>query len=173
MEPCAGEEISCVRRKRSRGHEGEIGKRGGLEGLGRRAGARQVVAQAYGVVEAEFLVQRRVAQIGVDDEHLHAHGREVPRDGERGKGFAFGRPGACDEQRAREAAIARELQRRAERTISLRNGRARISDFGLDGLAAWDYRHNAKRRETADAFDFPGRADGIVEAFQDVGRAAA
>src|SRR5262249_49336460 len=140
-----------------------------LKRLRRRAAPGQVVAKPYGIAAAELGVQRGIAQVGVDQQDAQAHGCEMPRDRQRREGLPLRRPTAGDEQGARQPALGRELQRRAQGPVGLRYVRARIDELDLDGLLAADLGNDAERRQPRDAFDLRRRRYAVIQALQQVG----
>ena len=71
-------------------------------------------------------MQRRIAQVGIDQQHALAELGDVARQLHRARGLALARAGAGDEQRTRQAVRRRELQRRAHRAVRFGKRRARV-----------------------------------------------
>ena len=111
-------------------------------------------------------MQRRIAQIRVNQQNLAAQGGEMLRDGYGCERLSLRWPGARDRQCLGQTILRRELQGRAKGTVGFAQGGSRIGEFLFDVISVGNYPECWKSGNQLNLLD---RADLVVEPLKNVG----
>ena len=164
----AHQQLHRVGRRGPGGQHAQVGHLGGEnQALGAHIAGQQVRKTAL-VGQAQRLVHRGLAHIGVDQQHMLAQLGEVDRQRDGRGRFAFSLAAASDHEALGRAIGGGKLQRCSHRAVGLGEGAARVA-VGQQGhgvaaaaLGRFGMGDPAQQRQAEEAFDLVGVFDGIV-----------